>query len=32
MQRPAPIIGAVLAGGQARRLGGIDKGLVEIGG
>ena len=32
MPRPSPIIGAILAGGQARRLGGIDKGLVEMGG
>lgn len=32
MQRRSPIIGAILAGGQARRLGGIDKGLVDIGG
>ena len=30
--RPAAIIGTILAGGQARRLGGIDKGLVEIAG
>jgi molybdenum cofactor guanylyltransferase len=29
---PSAIIGAILAGGQARRLGGIDKGLVEIDG
>lgn len=28
----SPIIGAILAGGQARRLGGIDKGLVEVDG
>lgn len=27
---PAAIIGVILAGGQARRLGGIDKGLVEV--
>lgn len=27
-----PLIGTILAGGQARRMGGIDKGLVEIGG
>jgi molybdenum cofactor guanylyltransferase len=25
-------VGVILAGGQARRLGGVDKGLVEIGG
>jgi molybdenum cofactor guanylyltransferase len=29
---PSPIIGAILAGGRARRLGGIDKGLVEVAG
>jgi len=29
---PAAIIGTILAGGQARRLGGLDKGLVEVGG
>jgi molybdenum cofactor guanylyltransferase len=27
---PATIIGVILAGGQARRLGGVDKGLVEV--
>lgn len=32
MAAPAPIIGVILAGGRARRLGGVDKGLVEIGG
>jgi molybdenum cofactor guanylyltransferase len=32
MPKPSPIVGVVLAGGQAKRLGGIDKGLVEIGG
>lgn len=29
---PSPIIGTILAGGQARRLGGVDKGLVEVAG
>lgn len=29
---PTTIIGVILAGGQARRLGGVDKGLVEVGG
>lgn len=29
---PAAIIGVILAGGQARRLGGIEKGLVEVAG
>ena len=30
---PSPdITGLVLAGGMARRMGGINKGLVEIGG
>jgi len=32
MAKPSPIVGAILAGGQAKRLGGIDKGLVEVGG
>jgi molybdenum cofactor guanylyltransferase len=32
MTGPSPIIGVILAGGRARRLGGVDKGLVEIGG
>lgn len=27
-----PLFGTILAGGQARRLGGIDKGLVDVGG
>jgi molybdenum cofactor guanylyltransferase len=31
-RRPAPIVGVVLAGGRARRFGGIDKGLVEVAG
>ena len=26
------VTGLVLAGGQGRRMGGIDKGLVELGG
>ena len=30
MTRPSPIVGAILAGGRATRLGGVDKGLVEI--
>ena len=29
---PSAIIGIILAGGKARRLGGVDKGLVEVGG
>jgi molybdenum cofactor guanylyltransferase len=29
---PAAIIGTILAGGQARRLGGVDKGLIEVAG
>lgn len=29
---PAPITGVILAGGMARRMGGIDKGLVEVAG
>jgi molybdenum cofactor guanylyltransferase len=29
---PSPIIGTILAGGQARRLGGVDKGLAEVAG
>jgi molybdenum cofactor guanylyltransferase len=29
---PAAIIGIILAGGQARRLGGVEKGLVEVAG
>jgi molybdopterin-guanine dinucleotide biosynthesis protein A len=29
---PAPIVGAILAGGRGRRLGGVDKGLVEVAG
>ncbi len=29
---PSQITGIILAGGQARRMGGIDKGLVEING
>lgn len=28
----APIVGLVLAGGQGRRMGGVDKGLVELDG
>jgi molybdenum cofactor guanylyltransferase len=32
MDSRTPLAGTILAGGQARRLGGIDKGLVEIGG
>jgi len=28
----APVTGIVLAGGQGRRMGGVDKGLVELGG
>ncbi len=32
MRLSRPLIGTILAGGQARRMGGIDKGLVEIGG
>ena len=31
-RRPAPIVGVILAGGRARRFGGIDKGLVEVSG
>jgi molybdenum cofactor guanylyltransferase len=27
-----PLVGAILAGGSARRLGGVAKGLIEIGG
>ena len=30
MAKPSPIVGAILAGGRAKRLGGVDKGLVEI--
>ncbi|MGE5153810.1 MAG: molybdenum cofactor guanylyltransferase MobA [Bdellovibrio bacteriovorus] len=30
--RPAQITGVILAGGRARRLGGVDKGLVEVAG
>jgi len=30
MESPSPIIGVVLAGGRAHRLGGVDKGLVEL--
>lgn len=30
MAKPSPIVGAILAGGRATRLGGVDKGLVEI--
>ena len=29
---PADVTGIVLAGGQGRRMGGVDKGLVELGG
>ena len=29
---PIPIIGLILAGGQGRRMGGVDKGLVELDG
>ncbi len=29
---PSPIIGTILAGGQARRLGGVDKGLAVVAG
>lgn len=32
MARPSPLIGVILAGGRAKRLGGVDKGLVEIDG
>lgn len=32
MTSPADITGVVLAGGQARRMGGTDKGLVELAG
>lgn len=28
----SPLIGTILAGGQARRMGGIDKGLVDVAG
>src|SRR5207249_617424 len=28
----AAVTGVVLAGGQGRRMGGVDKGLVELGG
>ena len=28
----SPLVGAILAGGSARRLGGVAKGLIEIGG
>jgi molybdopterin-guanine dinucleotide biosynthesis protein A len=28
----SPLVGAILAGGAARRLGGVAKGLIEIGG
>jgi molybdenum cofactor guanylyltransferase len=31
-RRPSPIVGVILAGGRARRFGGIDKGLVEVAG
>lgn len=31
MDQYRPLIGTILAGGQARRMGGIDKGLAEIG-
>jgi molybdopterin-guanine dinucleotide biosynthesis protein A len=30
--RRAPVSGAILAGGRARRMGGADKALIEIGG
>jgi len=29
---PVPIIGLILAGGQGSRMGGVDKGLVELNG
>jgi len=29
---PRPLIGTILAGGRARRMGGADKGLLEVGG
>jgi molybdenum cofactor guanylyltransferase len=29
---PRPLIGTILAGGRARRMGGADKGLLELGG
>jgi molybdenum cofactor guanylyltransferase len=32
MDQTLPLIGVILAGGQAKRMGGIDKGLVEVGG
>lgn len=32
MQAVAPVTGIVLAGGQGRRMGGVDKGLVMLGG
>lgn len=30
MSRPAPITGAILAGGASRRMGGQDKGLIDF--
>ena len=32
MDSCSPLTGTILAGGQARRMGGIDKGLVEVAG
>lgn len=32
MQRQTPITGIILAGGMARRMGGMDKGLIQLAG